>query len=215
MDKINRFSCTIFPDEDVVIYSYVSRFSIDGEPDEALAYNWRLGRWTPGKMRVGILGRSASLPIFTDDPVLPLPGFVPGVSVTDDYAQATDSFTFRRNDYIAAIVDGALAALSYPTNQTIQLETEELEISPGYMGKLVRFRPIVDNIGNVLGKVKTRNAQTTDTIYRVRSGLRREVDGSYKCGEKGRYHTIGLDIITPMRKAIGVDIIDFAKLGKR
>jgi hypothetical protein len=112
-------------------------------------------------------------------------------------------------------VDGTLAVLGYPSGNIIELETEEIELKPGWLSKLVRFRPVVNEVGAVFGKVRTRDIQTDSVKYRVRQNLKREADGSFKCNEKGRYHTIGLTVTTPMRKGLGVDVIDVFPVGKR
>jgi hypothetical protein len=215
MAKIDRMSYTIFPEQNIVLYSYVSIYSVDGEPDEALAYNWTLKQFTPGKLRCAILGRTASLPVFSDDEFLPLPDFDPVTSMSDDFDVIMDSFSGSSRDDSSSIVDGTLAVLGYPAGNTIELETEEIELKPGWLSKLVRFRPVVNEVGGVLGKVRTRDIQTDSVKYRIRYNLKTEADGSFKCNEKGRYHTIGLVVTTPMKKGIGVDVIDVFPVGKR
>jgi hypothetical protein len=201
----DRISVQVVPDYPVILWSFVSRYSLDGEPDYLLTYNWELKEWTYGNARLSILGTSISPSFTTDDTTNTLPGFVYGVSKTDEFPQLTDtqgaSFIFP-----AALVDGSLARMDQSGSAVAQLETQELPLDPAGMYTMNNFLPVVYGATGLTGRVKVRDRQDNEN-YRVRENLIREnVSGKISCRVRARYFTIGLNLSGPFKRAIGVDI---------
>ena len=202
-EYINRFSSIVLANYPIVMWSFVSVFSVDKTPDTILAYNWEQESWTYGPIRAQILGTTVLPPVYTDDDNLPLSGYVPGESTTDDYDVLTDT-DVNIYEQPAAMVDGSLCRLVQSGNIEAQLETREFAIDPNNVKRLGHFMPVVHSATDVIGKVKSRDTQT-DEVYRIRDNLKRERSGRISCRSNARFFTIGLRLSGPFKRALGVD----------
>jgi hypothetical protein len=200
-DKISRI---ILQRYEVILWSFVSRFAEDDQPDMALAFNWRLGRWTPGKFRCACLGFSNQPSFTTDDLISNLPFFDPLTSTTDDYHSFTDTFT-TEDDFEAAVVDGVLASLNPQQGTFIDLETEELDFNGGAVSRLARVRPMISNCQDTRIVVGLRDNQSQD-VWSNTDELLVDDEGYIQINERSRYFRILSRSLTPFDKALGIDI---------
>jgi hypothetical protein len=211
--KANRITTLVLPDAEIIIWSFVSRFSITGEPDMALAFHWRLGQWTPGRFDCSALGNSTKGTATTDDFVIDLPNFEFGTSRTDDYKLLTD-VNSNSGEFPAAILNGTLCSMSNIADVTVKLQTEEIEFIHGRRTHLQRFLPIVEGAAAMRASVYARDSQSQTTLDTV-INIQEDIDGKFTPYLKGRYHRIELEIVTPFMKAVGIDPTDFVQTGRR
>lgn len=213
-DAINRMSAIALPKFRIILWSFVSIFSPDGEPDYILAYNYSDKAWTYGNYRVGVLGFSATSTAFTDDEAIPLPGFNFNTSRTDDFNQLTDLYE-DDSSFPAAIVDKSLAALQQGANIESYVETKELQLNPNGLTRLNKFLPLIHAVsGSIKATVKVRDIQGNEN-YRMYTNLAPEPSGIISNGSNGRYHTIRITMQGPFNKGIGIDIVEAVATGGR
>jgi hypothetical protein len=209
----NRITTLVLPTVEVIIWSFASRFSIDGEPDLALAYHWRLGLWTPGRFSCSALGNSTKGTATTDDFVVDLLNFDHDTSRTDDYRLLTDTIG-NTGEFPAAMLNGTLCNMINVSDVTIKLQTEEIEFIHGRRTNLQRFLPIVEGAAAMRASVLARDSQSQGVLDSV-INLQEDIDGKFTPYLKGRYHRIELEIVTPFTKATGIDPTDFVQTGRR
>lgn len=214
MDRKDRMSAIVLPTRSVVMWSYVSRYSPNGSPDEVLCYHWGQDRWTHGKMAVEVLGQSASPSLFTDDPDLPVAlGGTLTRRMTDDFAGVLTDGWGAANGFPAAIVGGGLHRLA-SSGVAAELETAELQLNPAGKAVLQRFRPIAQNAASVSGYVIARDRQDAQAAREIRD-LAAEPGGSFARRVRARYHRLGLKVEPPFGVISGVDVTHVAAGGRR
>jgi hypothetical protein len=211
-DRGHLMTSTALLREDCFLWAYVSRNNTTGRPDEALAYNWTLDRWSRIEMSVDCLGRLAVPSLFTDDPGL---SQIYGPT-TDDTTLLTDVAAGAR-PFAAAVTFGSLYALQPKAGLAAQITTTEVNLVPGQRALLSRIRPLVHGgTDDIWCYVETRDTQYSETVRR-KGPLEPERDGSFSCHSAGRFHRIRLHVRAPWKKAQGIELSDYsvAKAGRR
>jgi hypothetical protein len=197
-----RISALLLPDTTVAGWSYVSRFTPDGDPDEVLWYDWLLNEWTMSSARVQVVGYAETATPTTDDAELP---FGPGVgpsTPTDEVPLLTDGW-LGGVAFPAAIVDGRLAKLGGQAPARV----ENPEICFSDVGRSSRLRslvPLVHGAGGVAVDVRVRDQLAAEN-YRQHLDRRPETNGRVQVNAVGRYHTVALRVEPPFKKIIGFD----------
>jgi hypothetical protein len=211
-DRGHLMTATALLREDCFVWAFVSRNNTTGRPDEALAYNWTLDRWSRIEMEVDCLGRLAVPSLFTDDPGL---AQIYGPS-TDDSDLLTDSAGGER-PFAAAVTNGSLFVLQPKPGLAAQLTTTEANINPGGRALLSRVRPLVHGVSDDTWLyTQTRDDQRSESLH-TKGPLQPERDGSFSTHAVGRYHRLRLHVRSPWSKAQGIEVADYAvaRAGRR
>ncbi len=117
---INRLSCAIDPVNQVVLWSYVSRESISGEPDKIIMYNYAVNRWSLAEIGHEFIGTIVS-PNFTLEALDNISSSLDALGTSLDsrfFRGGQSAFAASSNSKIASFTGDALSAT---------LETGEFE----------------------------------------------------------------------------------------
>lgn len=143
----------------LIIWSYVSNSSEDGEPDMCIIYNWSLGQWSIASIKMAWLGKGLttgySMSQLTDPPFGTSEEITP--SLDDPYWQGGKPYLLAFN------TDFQVCSFSGP-NLAAMVETTEGQPSPSKRSRVTGARPLVDG-GIPIVTVGYRNRQEDAVVY--------------------------------------------------
>ena len=206
----NRISAAIDPQNQVVVWSYVSNDSGDGEPDKILAYNYAINKWSLIETAHESLG------------TILVPGYsleqLDNISTSLDALPASlDSSLWEGDTYtLAASKDKKIHTFT-GDSLAATVVTREFEISPLRTSVINKVIPYVtaknpDVAPTLTVSVGSRNKQLNNVSFTSASAL--NDDNVCNVRSHGRYHRVKVETSGDFRYALGVDV-DGQALGVR
>ncbi len=165
---LSRMTGIADPINKIVIWSYASSQSVDGEPDRFIMYNWATGGWSQADMDVRLI----------------FPVLAPGYTLEGLDAMSADLDLLGISLDSRLWTDGALALgifglddkLALLTGLPLEaiLETREAELLPGQRAFVSEIRPIVDTDTALISlgrrEILSANPSYTDEVAMTPSG---------------------------------------------
>lgn len=200
----DRMSCAVDPQQQVVMWSFVSNSATAVEPDKVLIYNYALDRWSYGEFETEFLA-----PYFTAGYTVEQ---LDNISSSIETLPASlDSDLYKGGGYIfGGSKDKKLHSFT-GTSIAATVETAEFSISQKRHGILNRVIPMTQG-GTVTAQVGTRNRQTDSQTFGTASSL--NTQGFCPVRAQGRFHIVRCNLTGNWSFAQGVDI-DGKALGER
>lgn len=201
---IDKISCAIDPQNQVVAWSYVSTQSGSTTPNKILFYNYSLKKWSIAEVENDLIA-----PFFTAG--FTLDDLDNLASNMDSLTGTLDSNTFKGGTLLfGGSKDNKIFAFNgSPLTGTI--ETQEFSITKGKHSIVTKTVPYFKG-GDVSIAVGTRNRQSDDVTFTSGSSL--NVDGFTQHRDQGRFHRVKMTISGNWNIAQGVDI-EGQQLGTR
>lgn len=199
LDKLNLMSVSSLKNRPIVMWLYVSQNSVDGLPDEILFYNYRLGRFSSGKI-VGLtlLGDSVIGPDFLDDA---RGNDLIDVDNPDELIDQNEGIPFiaglDRNNNVLRVNDF--------TNPGTIVTSELGDMKTTVRTRIVRARLISDGrIGKYYVTVNSRDYQS-DT-FTTSPRLVPEPTGSVAINKRGRYNRLTIELEDGFSRLLGIEV---------
>ena len=205
--SVDRISCTIDPDNQVVMWSYPNTQS-SGDPNRILVYNYSVQRWSIIELDHEFISSSLT-PSFTVESLDTLSNNLDGLTTSLDsrfYAGGFLQLSASKDKKLHTITGAPLDAV---------IETAEFE--PAAMKKsLIRgVTPYVTSKNSeptLTVQVGSRSKQVDDATYSAAVSL--NDDNNCPARSSGRYHRVRVNASGTWRYALGVDV-DAVGQGKR
>lgn len=221
VDKVDRYfrtrcdfdaserlmSAVNLPDDPIIMWAYVTRDSVDGVPDEVLAYNTEVGRWTRGRISLQVFGTAGSSVPVTDDP-----GSAP-TEFTDQFSGLTDGVSATRT-FPAVVRGGRLHSLQQDGSLEAEFTTSEVEPVEGRIAKVTRALPLVHQCADCDMSVQVRDTQTSPLLRTKGPYARRAGSGTIPMVVTGRFHRY-IVRAKGFSRVQGVRLLELADAGKR
>lgn len=205
--SVDRISCTIDPENQVVMWSYPNTQS-SGDPNRILVYNYSVQRWSIIELDHEFISSSLT-PSFTVESLDTLSNNLDGLTTSLDsrfYAGGFLQLSASKDKKLHTITGAPLDAV---------IETAEFE--PAAMKKsLIRgVTPYVTSKNSeptLTVQVGSRSKQVDDATYSAAVSL--NDDNNCPARSSGRYHRVRVNASGTWRYALGVDV-DAVGQGKR
>jgi len=204
----DRISCTIDPENQIVIWSYPSTESATGDPNRMLVFNYALQRWSLIELEHEFVGSSLT-PSFTLEGLDTLNSSIDGLTTSLDsrfYAGGFLSLSASKDKKLHTITGATLDAT---------LETSEFEPATMRQSLLKGVTPYItakDSTPTVTVQVGARSRQIDDASYT--DSVAMNDDNNCPVRQSGRYHRIRVNASGTWRYALGVDV-DAVGMGRR
>ena len=206
----HRLTSAIDPNNQIVLWSYASNESADGNPDKIIIYNYSVNRWSLVELAHESLGR------------VMIPGY--SLEQIDNINSSIDSLTTSLD---STFYKGGKLTLGGSKDKKIHaftgdildatITTREFEVAPqrsSIINAVVPYvtskNPAVQPTLNV--SVGSRNRQIDDVSFTNASTI--NSDNLCNVRTSGRYHRVRVQTTGDFRYALGVDV-DAKSLGKR
>jgi hypothetical protein len=204
----DRISCTIDPENQVVMWGYPSVNGI-GNPDRILVYNYAVQKWALVELDHELLSSSLT-------PTFSLEALDTLSSSLDDLTTSLDSRFYSGGFFqLSAGKDKKIHTI---TGAPLEATLETTEFEPANMRhSLIRsVTPYVTTKGAVAPTVTSQLASRTRQIdgYTYGSAVTLNNDNTCPIRGSGRYHRVRVNVNGDWRYALGVDI-DASAMGKR
>ena len=204
----DRISCTIDPENQVVMWGYPSVNGI-GNPDRILVYNYAVQKWALVELDHELLSSSLT-PTFSLEALDTLSASL------DDLTTSLDSRFYSGGFFqLSAGKDKKIHTI---TGAPLEATLETTEFEPANMRhSLIRsVTPYVTTKGAVAPTVTSQLASRTRQIdgYTYGSAVTLNNDNTCPIRGSGRYHRIRVNVNGDWRYALGVDI-DASAMGRR
>ena len=208
--KHNRITSAIDPNNQVVMWSYVSNESLDGEPDKILVYNYAVQRWSLIDISHGSLG------------VILIPGY--SLEQLDNINSNLDDMTTSLDSSLYAGDTFTLAGSKDNKIQTFTgdildatIVSKEFEVAPmrsSVINSVTPYLTAKDTITapTITVSVGSRSRQVDDVTFTTASSL--NADNLCNVRSSGRYHRVKVETTGDYRYALGIDV-DAKPLGRR
>ena len=221
-EKVNKFflddfnsgfsqnmSASADPLNQIVVWSYPSRESINGTPDKLLIYSYTLDRWSTAE----VVADSIS-PLYSSGYTLENLDNIN--SSIDSLPASLDSALYRGGEFFfAASKDKKVQSFTGDT-LSATIETAEFEVSAGFNSVIRNIVPYVTiqqaTSATVTAQVASRSRQVDTFTFGVESTL--NADNFIPVRSGGRYHRVRIKISGGWKKAQGIDI-EASKIGRR
>ena len=207
-NHINRLSCAIDPVNQVVLWSYVSRESISGEPDKIIMYNYAVNRWSLAEIGHEFIGTIVS-PNFTLEALDNISSSLDALGTSLDsrfFRGGQSAFAASTNSKIASFTGDALSA----TLETGEFEPENLRKS--LVKSVTPYVTSKDVAPTLTVSVGSRSRQIDTVSFTNTAQL--NSDNIVPVRSNGRYHRVRVTASGTWRYALGVDV-DAVGLGRR
>jgi len=204
----DRISCTIDPENQVVMWGYPSVNGI-GNPDRILVYNYAVQKWALVELDHELLSSSLT-------PTFSLEALDSLSSSLDDLTTSLDSRFYSGGFFqLSAGKDKKIHTI---TGAPLEATLETTEFEPANMRhSLIRsVTPYVTTKGAVAPTVTSQLASRSRQIdgYTYGSAVTLNNDNTCPIRGSGRYHRIRVNVNGDWRYALGVDI-DASAMGRR
>ena len=206
----NRVTSAIDPNNQIVMWSFVSNDSGNGEPDKIIVYNYAVNKWSLIELDHGSLG-TILLPGYTLEQLDNINTNIDSMTTSfDSPIYAGESFTLAAslNNKIHSFTGDIL-------NATIT--SREFEVTPLRASAINSVTPYVTAKNAVTTptltvSVGSRSRQIDDVTFTTASSL--NADNLCNVRSHGRYHRVKVQTTGDFRYALGIDV-DAKPLGKR
>ena len=202
--QADRMSAAVDPQNQIVMWSFISNSATAAEPDKVIIYNYALDRWSYGEFETEFLA-----PYFTAGYTVENLGNI--AATLDALPASLDSDLYKGGGYIFggskqkklhSFTGSSLAAI---------VETSEFNVATNKHAVLHRVIPFTEG-GTVTVQVGTRNRQTDSVTLGTAASL--NADGFCPTRAQGRFHRVRCNLTGNWNFAQGVDI-DGAATGER
>ena len=200
----NRLSCSVDPEQQIVMWSFVSKDATDSEPDKVIIYNYTLDRWSYGEFETEFLASFLTSGYTLEQ--------LDNISTSiDALPSSLDSNLYVGGIYVFGGSKDKKLHTFTGTSIEATVETAEFSISQKRHGILNRVIPMTEG-GTVTSQVGTRNRQTDSQTFGTASSL--NTQGFCPVRAQGRFHIVRCNLTGNWNFAQGVDI-DGKALGER
>lgn len=204
----DRISCTIDPENQIVIWSYPSTASATGDPDKMLVFNYAVQRWSLIELEHEFIASSLT-PSFTVESLDTLNSNIDNLTTSLDsrfYAGGFLSLSASKDKKLHTLTGATLDAT---------LETSEFEPATMRQSLVKGVTPYItskDSTPTVTVQVGSRSRQIDDASYTDSVAI--NDDNSCPVRQSGRYHRVRVNASGTWRYALGVDV-DAVGMGRR
>jgi len=204
--NLDRISSAIDPVNNLVLWSYPSTSSADGQPDSIILYNWVKQEW-------GKVSLSHQIMVSALQPGFTLEGLDDINTSIDALPFSLDSRIWTGGTVYLSIFSTA-SKLAYLTGDTLEgtLDTPEKQLIPGRRARIIGTRPLTDsNLATVA--LGGRERLSDQVSFKAAASMR--ASGSCNSTKTGRYLTERLVIPAgaDWSEASGVEI-EFVDAGQ-
>ena len=205
--SVDRISCTIDPENQVVMWSYPNTQS-SGDPNRILVYNYSVQRWSIIELDHEFISSSLT-PSFTVESLDTLSNNLDGLTTSLDsrfYAGGFLQLSASKDKKLHTITGAPLDAV---------IETAEFEPAPMKKSLIRGVTPYVtskNSAPTLTVQVGSRSKQVDDATYSTAVTL--NDDNNCPARSSGRYHRVRVNASGTWRYALGVDV-DAVGQGKR
>lgn len=206
-DNRSRLSCGVDPQNQIVMWSFVSNEATGSEPDKVLIYNYALQRWSYGEFETEFIA-----PYFTAGYTLEgLDNLLDVGEGIEDLGASLDSELFKGGGYIFGGSKNKKLQSFTGSPVAATVETAEFALGQNRHAVVNRVIPLTQG-GTVTVQMGTRNRQTDDQSFGTASSL--NTQGFCPTRAQGRFHTVRCNLTGNWKFAQGVEI-DGKVLGER
>ena len=204
---VDRISCTIDPENQVVMWSYPNTQS-SGDPNRILVYNYAVQRWSIIELDHEFISASLT-PSFTVESLDTLSTNLDGLTTSLDsrfYAGGFLQLSASKDKKLHTITGAPLDAV---------IETAEFEPAARKKSLIRGVTPYVTSKNSeptLTVQVGSRSKQVDDATYSTAISL--NDDNNCPARSSGRYHRVRVNASGTWRYALGVDV-DAVSQGKR
>ena len=194
---LHRVTVAAVPKHKIIIWSYPSSDSVDGNPDKCLLYNWSIGKWAFAEFDHELIFRAQSLGVTLD-------GMDTAYPQLDQIPFSLDSKIFMGGALELATFDTD-HKLSYftGTSQDATFETGEFQAFKGQRSEINELTPLIDG-GTHSVQIGTRETQKGTVSWS--NEVNEEASGKCSVRSNSRYHRIRVKNTGDFTNAIGVEI---------
>lgn len=204
---IDRISCSLDPENQIVIWSYCSNDST-ADPDRLLIYNYAVGKWSLIKVEHEFIG-SVLAPGYTIETLDLISTSI------DDLDTSLDSRLLEGGFFqFACSKDSKIQTFTGPAFDAT-LETTEFEGAPMRQSMITAVTPFVtlnETPPSITAQVGSRSRQIDAPAFTAASSI--NDDNLCPVRSSGRYHRVRVNLSGTWRYALGVDV-DAVAQGKR
>ena len=202
--QVEKMSCAVDPESQLVAWSYVSNSAPDNTPDKILVFNYAINRWSIIEQQCELLA-----PLFT--PAYTLEDLDNLASNIDALPAPLDSSLYKGGQYFfGGSKDQKLHGFT-GTVLSATIETSEYALTPNRHTVVTRTVPFFKD-GAVTMQIGSRDRQDEATTFDTASSLTDE--GFCQHRVQGRFHRARMNISGNWSFAQGVDI-EGRTLGRR
>lgn len=202
--QVEKMSCAVDPENQLVAWSYVSNNAPDTTPDKILVFNYAINRWSIIEQQCELLA-----PLFT--PAYTLEDLDNLASNIDALPAPLDSALYKGGQYFfGGSKDKKLHGFT-GTVLAATIETSEYALTTNRHTVVTRTVPFFKD-GSVTMQVGARDRQDNDTTFDTASSLTDE--GFCQHRVQGRFHRARMNISGNWSFAQGIDI-EGRTLGRR
>lgn len=207
---VNKVTSAIDPNNQVVMWSFVSNNSNDGVPDKILAYNYAVGKWSKIDVSHESLG------------VVLLPGYtleqLDNINTNvDQHTTTFDSPLYAGENYtLAASKDSKIHSFTGAILDATII-SKEFEIAPMRSSVINSVTPYITAKNPAVQptlsvSVGSRSRQIDDVNFTSAGSI--TSDNLCNVRTSGRYHRVKIETTGDFRYALGIDV-DAKPLGRR
>jgi len=207
---VNKVTSAIDPNNQIVMWSFVSNDSNDGVPDKILVYNYAVNKWSVIEVSHESLG------------VVLLPGYtleqLDNINIDlDQHTTTLDSALYAGENYtLAASKDSKIHSFTGALLDAT-ITTKEFEVAPMRSSVIYSVTPYVTAKNPAVQptlsiSVGSRSRQIDDVSFTNAGTI--TADNLCNVRSSGRYHRVKIETSGDFRYALGVDI-DAKPLGRR
>jgi hypothetical protein len=206
----NRVTSAIDPNNQIVVWSFVSNDSNDGEPDKIIVYNYAVNKWSLLEIDHGSVG-TILLPGYTLEQLDNINSNIDTMTTSfDSPIYAGESFT------LAASKDNKIFSFTGDILDA-SITSREFEVTPLRSSAINSVTPYVTARNAVTTptltiSVGSRSKQIDDVTFTTAGSL--NADNLCNVRSHGRYHRVKVQTSGDFRYALGVDV-DAKPLGRR
>lgn len=206
----NRVTSAIDPNNQIVLWSFVSNESTDGTPDRIMVYNYAIGKWSLIEVTHSSLG-TILLPGYSLEDLDNINTNLDAMTTSlDSPIYAGESFS------LAASVDNKIHSFTGDILDAT-ITSREFEVTPLRASVINSVTPYVtaknpSTTPTLTVSVGSRSRQIDDVTFTTASSL--NSDNLCNVRSSGRYHRVKVQTTGDFRYALGVDV-DAKPLGKR
>jgi hypothetical protein len=208
----SSISATVDYNRQVIYWLYPGSGNVAGRGNKIIMFNYGTNstkRWSyASDIDLEILFTSLSEGYTLDglDAVSP---------ILDDLPFSLDSRAWTGDNFVLSAFNSDHRMINFDSNDdmTALLETAEKQLIPGSLAELSLIRPVISGNGTVTLNIGTRNLQSESVSYT--SAIPPNSTGDCDARANARFHRIRASISGGFDDAIGVQLLDVSKTGRR
>ena len=202
--QIDKISAAVDPENNIVVWSYVSNSSLTNTPDKLLIYNYVLKRWSIAEVEADLIA-----PFYTAGYTLEQLDNL--ASNMDGLTGALDSNIYKGGTLLfGGSKDSKIFAFN-GSPLTATIETSEFSLNKGKRSIITRSIPYYKD-GSVTVQIGTRNTSSETVNFSTANALNN--DGFIEHRDQGRFHRFRMNISGNWNIAQGFEVEGQA-LGRR